>query len=985
VFNYQKGFGECMNNKTVEITKYLRSTVAARVNKSIEFKDKSFFNITFSGMISGNIDASVFCELAKDINTNKDLDFIEVIIVGKTIRMLFDAQEKVSSDFDDLSGIYYIPAKLSKEGLLYYNSNKLPWIPRIYLHPMIEEKLCVGNKDAYDNFLSDNISRVHKIEKWHDYISFAIDFYEHITGTNFSSNVINNTELENNIYIILDDTVDTIRGILELYDDILRVDDEKELYNNFIKLDTIKSIPLVNNSLENMETHLGQMGGEYPLSTSQRECINHFNKMSDGDILAVNGPPGTGKTTLLQSIVSNLYVKHAIEQKKPPLIVATSTNNQAVTNIIESFGKIKIQGLGNLEERWINNVDSFAVYFPSKSKEGEADKKGYQYTNQRGEHFISYVESKDNILASKNKMLTSCNEYFRKKLMNIDQCKSLLHERLLKVNLLRIEILKIASKIDKLNLNGISIESYLKSIEFDMSMLKKEKNMKAKRVEEWLTHFKSLPILYKIFRFIKFIKRKIRAKNRIFMNLEEFKYIKESMTYEEIEEAYSLIIKQILVKYNTLEELFNNVKEMYEQYNEYDMGLRVFNIDMRDKMDIALTSDRTLDKMNELIDTTLRYIEFWLAVHYYECRWLAGEEQLTEEQKGKNYKNILEQLFVRLSMITPCYVMTFYKLPYEFKYYIKDKGNSFLYNKIDLLIVDEAGQVSPEVAACSFSLAKKAIVVGDVHQVEPVWSVNSALDTALAIENNVISNVCDFKQLECCGINASESSVMKVASKRCKYGKYEDGGLFLCEHRRCYNEIINYCNELVYKSRLEPMRGIGALDKAYLLKDIPHMGYMQIDTMNSQQRGTSRYNINEVRAIAEWINNNYNQIRSAYLNEDEKNLIGIITPFKAQENLMRKEFSKLIHNDIRKNISFGTIHTFQGAERRIIIMSTVYGSLDGCYFINMNKSLLNVAVSRAKDSFLVFGDINCLDKTVDSPSGLLRKFAEENPINSEVK
>ena len=66
-------------------------------------------------------------------------------------------------------------------------------------------------------------------------------------------------------------------------------------------------------------------------------------------------------------------------------------------------------------------------------------------------------------------------------------------------------------------------------------------------------------------------------------------------------------------------------------------------------------------------------------------------------------------------------------------------------------------------------------------------------------------------------------------------------------------------------------------------------------------------------------------------------------------------------------------------------MSTVYGSLDGCYFINMNKSLLNVAVSRAKDSFLVFGDINCLDKTVDSPSGLLRKFAEENPINSEVK
>ncbi len=561
----------------------------------------------------------------------------------------------------------------------------------------------------------------------------------------------------------------------------------------------------------------------------------------------------------------------------------------------------------------------------------------------------------------------------------------MLHERLLKVNTLRIEILDLSSKLVKLNLNGTSIENHINNIEIDMSKLVKEKNTKSKRVEEWLTHFKSLPILYKIFRFIKFIKRKIRAKNRIFMNLEEFKYIKESMTYEEIEEVYSLIIKQILVDYYELEEKLNNVKEIYRQYNEYDKVLRAFNIDIREKMNIALTSDRTLDEMNKLIDTTLRYIEFWLAVHYYECRWLTGEEQLTEEQKGKNYKNVIDQLFNRLSMITPCYVMTFYKMPYEFKYYIKDKGNSFLYNKIDLLIVDEAGQVSPEVAACSFSLAKKALVVGDVHQVEPVWGVNSALDIALAIENKVISNIYEFKQLEDCGLNASESCVMKVASKRCKYSKYEDGGLFLCEHRRCYNEIIDYCNKLVCKLRLDPRRGMGISDKAYLLKDIPHMGHMQISTMNSQQRGTSRYNINEVRAIAEWINSNYNKIRSAYSNEDEKNLIGIITPFKAQENLMRKEFSQLLHNDIRKNISFGTIHTFQGAERRIIIMSTVYGSLDGCYFINMNKSLLNVAVSRAKDSFLVFGDMNCMDKTVNSPSGLLRELVVGNRIDNNIE
>ena len=73
-------------------------------------------------------------------------------------------------------------------------------------------------------------------------------------------------------------------------------------------------------------------------------------------------------------------------------------------------------------------------------------------------------------------------------------------------------------------------------------------------------------------------------------------------------------------------------------------------------------------------------------------------------------------------------------------------------------------------------------------------------------------------------------------------------------------------------------------------------------------------------------------------------------------------------------IDVGTVHTFQGGERKVIIMSTVYGKNDGCFFIDANKSLLNVAVSRAKDSFLVIGDISCLSDSENKPSGLLKKM-----------
>ncbi len=116
------------------------------------------------------------------------------------------------------------------------------------------------------------------------------------------------------------------------------------------------------------------MGGSYPLSPSQREAMNHFGEINEGNLLAVSGPPGTGKTTFLQSVVADMYVKSALQKEKAPIIVAASTNNQAVTNIIDSFGQISEIGISNLEHKWITGTNSFAVYFPSNGEVKEAIK-----------------------------------------------------------------------------------------------------------------------------------------------------------------------------------------------------------------------------------------------------------------------------------------------------------------------------------------------------------------------------------------------------------------------------------------------------------------------------------------------------------------------------------------------------------------------------------------------------------------------------------
>lgn len=969
------------------MTAYFRSAVAASVNQRIEFKNAKYSHFTLNELMNGRVNESIFYDLFKSNKDKKVNESENVVIIAKTIKSKFESQEKKITNIEDLTGIYFIPAILKKDGILDFDKEKLPWIPREFLEPMIEKILSIGTLKDYNNFMEKSVGRINKIDSWKEYIDFARNLYEFVTKTKFDEDHIKEFELDPQVYILKDDTIDATRSIMQLYDELLDNYKESKLYENFIKLDYAPLEQLIQNNIEEMYNHCGQMGGEYPLSPSQRECVHHLNHMEDGEILAINGPPGTGKTTLLQSIVANLYVQKALKKEKPPLIVASSTNNQAVTNIIESFGKIKKIGYRNLEERWIEGVNSFAVYFPSSNNEKIASKKGYHYTNNKGENFFSVIDSEENREKSKEKLIKNCEIYFNEKFTTIDECEKKIHQTLCRMEELRKRLLHTINEMSGYDFNNKSANAYLRQLEEERKLLNKKIESYHLRIEAWRNHFNQMPFYYKLLPSLPCIKKRIQTKNRLFINENET-FLNEEMLLHEIEEKYSLLSKNIKIKLNEIDCIYERINRLKDEFEQNILSLKkleskIFEIN-KERKEGAKLDITSLKHTNDFVDITIRYLQFWLSVHYYECRWAKGEDLLTSRQKNTTYQDVLEKRYNRLSMVTPCYVMTFYQLPKNFLAYAGNKKFHYLYNFIDLLIVDEAGQVSPEIAACSFSLAKKAVIVGDIYQIEPVWSVNSSLDKTLAVLSGVIENEEQFTTLEQLGLNSSSSSVMKVASKSCKYRKFDERGLFLLEHRRCYNEIISYCNDLVYRRNLIPMRGKGESDNKNPLKNLSFykpMGYKQIDTDFSHKKGNSRFNIKEACEIAKWINENYELIKVAYgKKEKEKNLIGIITPFKAQVDCIAKEMKKICPPNIYKNISVGTVHTFQGAERRIIIMSTVYGKLEGCYFIDANESMLNVAVSRAKDCFLVFGDIGCLKDDPNSASGLLKQRIQNMDI-----
>ncbi|MEA5057950.1 MAG: AAA domain-containing protein [Anaerotignum propionicum] len=967
------------------VTKYFRSAVAAQSNMGIDFKVDYFSMLSLNEVVQGRINPAIckgiFAEAKKstfhDENEVKKKPLVNVIICAKTMKTIFEANEKIQDEIDELTGIYYIPAILNEQGqlLLDEGDKKLPWFPREYLMPMVEPKLAIGDADAVDSFMSNHVDRIEKIKSWSDYAVFFKDLYEAVAESPFEQNTIRNMdekesffELESNVYLFLDKTVYSTFHIMNLYNHLLEDEQPKALYDNFISMQMANTSPLIENGLTQMQAHCGQMNGEKPLSPSQREAVNHFDIMDCGEILAVNGPPGTGKTTLLQTIVADMYVKRAMKKEKAPLIVASSTNNQAVTNIIASFGNIKKMGISNLEERWIEGVDSFASYFPSSSKVKEAKSKGFQYTNQKGEFFVSDIEDKDNIDKSKAKLMECCNKYFRSEYKNITACQEKLHEELLFIENSKTALLLLAQEASQCDLNGETIDIFLEKLLVEIEQKQIAISEIHQRVLDWENCYKKIPFYIKWLKFIKIFARKIQIEFRLFINDEEQGFLNEYMTFDEIKENYSQLRAQCNTAISALKQKKSVAEKIKSRYDSELERLQQHNINLHGEKDKKYNLD--LDYINGLVDKKHRYVEFWLAVHYYECRWAGGEDELTEKQKGKNFVNVLEKFYNRLSMITPCLVMTFYMLPRQFLAFGEQKS-FFLYNYIDLLIVDEAGQVSPEIAAGAFSLAKKSVVVGDIYQIEPVWSVNRALDKALAVSNGAIQSLDEFELLEQTGLNSSHSSVMKVAAKCCKYEKFEEKGLFLSEHYRCYDEIIDYCNQLVYKGNLQAKRGKGEKDDKLALERCKQMGYKQIDTEYSSRKGSSRANRLEAEQIVEWLKNNFNLIANAYPEEAKENLIGIITPFKAQAVCIKSELKKQMPTNYSK-ISVGTVHTFQGAERKLILLSTVYGKNDGCFFIDANKSLMNVAVSRAKDNFFVFGDINCLKDTRDSASGLLK-------------
>lgn len=374
-----------MNEHTIRYAGYWRNSLAdAEFGKGTFKKEdakdfKKFYpDEKKTGVVAENLVQDFFRGEKEEIQT------VDVLIRPKVFCSRME-HGKERGDIPSIITPICSSGVLERSGRLYPSGKTV--LTRDLLEPLELGSYTIGQLSDFDEFLTTNpppasepirsqtevADGSYHSNSWKRYLEYCDKLLEIVCGERLKSN--EEYELADYWYLKKGDSSDGFRkSILSLYDHIHSKKPDVPLFDRYASAEIVDPESCLSPNA-GFSARLGHPCDteKFPLADAQRDALAHLLEARDGEILAVNGPPGTGKTTLLLSVVATLWAKHALEGKNPPVILAASTNNQAVTNIIEAFGKDFSTGTGPFAGRWMPVIKSFGSYFPSNDKEKDSE------------------------------------------------------------------------------------------------------------------------------------------------------------------------------------------------------------------------------------------------------------------------------------------------------------------------------------------------------------------------------------------------------------------------------------------------------------------------------------------------------------------------------------------------------------------------------------------------------------------------------------
>ncbi len=354
----------------------------------------------------------------------------------------------------------------------------------------------------------------------------------------------------------------------------------------------------------------------------------------------------------------------------------------------------------------------------------------------------------------------------------------------------------------------------------------------------------------------------------------------------------------------------------------------------------------------------------------------------TLKQIIKSKKKFPKEQFSKLKSAFPCILAGIR----DYAEYIPLEPELF-----DLVIIDEASQVSIAQAFPALLRAKKVVVLGDQRQFSNVKS-------ALARGDINKQHLGNLKEIFLKTVSTDTDKVARLEKFNIKvsildfFGFINNYSARLVKHFRGYRELISYSNKFFYEGGLQVMKVRGVPASSVLkFTEVEHDGKEEI---------TKNTNMPEI----EFIISELEKLKE----KGKKCTVGIITPHTNQQHLLYEKISDTPSSEYFfdvLNLKVMTFDTCQGEEMDIIFYSMVATESDDklnyIFISNLDNieldddegkikaQRLNVGLSRAKECMHFV-----LSKPIDQYSGTVREFlqhynntlieAQREPDSTEV-
>ena len=307
---------------------------------------------------------------------------------------------------------------------------------------------------------------------------------------------------------------------------------------------------------------------------------------------------------------------------------------------------------------------------------------------------------------------------------------------------------------------------------------------------------------------------------------------------------------------------------------------------------------------------------------------------------------------------------------------VSNKTELFKLKHFQVAIIDEASQIlEPSLIGVlsaknltGGNAIEKFILIGDHKQLP-----------AVVLQKEADSNV-DNHDLNQIGLFNRRNSLFERLYRLHKNNKNSLVWGMLHKQGRMHPDIALFPNYSFYKSQLQAVPTIhqsssleyhsfnkgNSFQKLLASKRIAF-----IPSEKHKSDKTNKINSYEAKFARELVKNIYELYKANNLKFSEEETVGIITPYRSQIALIKREIHDLNIPELN-NISVDTVERFQGSQRDIIIYSFSINQFYQLDFLANNieddgqiiDRKLNVAITRAKKQLFVIGNPSILSNNL---------------------